>query len=124
MDILFAFIGAIIGGIITVQYMYAADRRKIRAEVMLEVVAYCDNIYHLVQTAHVHKDAVFTRNFNEIPNAAVDYDNASQQLTALLKTSVPHAKLAIAFGEAEALGDFNTLTEQFREVTSILRHAT
>jgi hypothetical protein len=124
LEALLTLIGALVGGIITVQYMYAADRRKVRAEVVLEVVSFCDDIFHLIQLMHVSKGAVFTRDFAQEPQAGENYQQATERLTVLLKTSVPRVKLAIAYGEGDALRDFNALTDQFREVASILRRAT
>ncbi len=124
LEALLTLIGALVGGIITVQYMYAADRRKVRAEVVLEVVSYCDEMFHLIQVMHVSKDALFTREFNQEPQAGVNYQQATERLTVLLKTSVPKVKLAIAYGEGDALRDFNVLTGHFMEVAHILRHAT
>lgn len=124
MEALLALIGALIGGIVTVQYMYAADRRKVRAEVVLEVVSYCDEIYHLIQSMHAIRHTVFTREPVPPEQANEDYREASKRLSVLLKTSVPRVKLAIAYGEGQALEEFNALTVQFLEVTRILRHAT
>ncbi len=123
MEALLALIGALIGGIVTVQYMYAADRRKIRAEVVLEVVSYCDEIYHLIQSMHGIKQVLFTPEFPQKPQASADYGEASRRLTVLLKTSAARVKLAIAYGDGDALGEFNALADQFRHVTTILRHA-
>jgi len=124
LEALLTLIGALVGGIITVQYMYAADRRKVRAEVVLEVVSYCDEIFHLIQMMHVSKDAVFTRAPNQEPQAGVHYQQATERLTVLLKTSVPKVKLAIAYGEGDSLRDFTALTGHFMEVAHILRRAT
>jgi len=122
MDILFAFIGAIIGSFVTVQYAYVSDRLKQRGEVMQEVVAYCDDIYHLIQDMHVRRDALYTDNF--IDQLGVEYAADSQQLSILLKTSAPHTKLVIAYGEGEALHTLNKLSEVFRKAASVLRNAT
>jgi hypothetical protein len=121
MDILFAFIGAIIGSIVTVQYMYASDRLKLRGEVMQEVVAYCDDIYHLIQDMQGRKNAIYTRNLDGLDD---EYVADSRQLSVLLKTSRPHTKLVIAYGEGDALGALNNLSSEFRQVVSILRNAT
>jgi hypothetical protein len=124
LEALLALFGAFIGGVITVQYMYAADRRKVRAEVVLEVVSYCDEIYHLIQLMHVVKDQLYNRDSSETPETGTNYTESSKRLTLLLKTSVPRVKLAIAYGEGDALRDFNLLADQFRDVASILRQAT
>lgn len=121
MDIVFAFIGAIIGSFVTVQYAYVSDRLKLRGEVMQEVVAYCDDIYHLIQDMHERKSAIYTPNLDELDN---EYTADSQQLSILLKTSAPHTKLVIAYGEGNALSTLNKLSEEFRKVVSILRNAT
>jgi hypothetical protein len=121
MDIVFAFIGAIVGSFVTVQYMYVSDRLKQRGEVMLEVVAYCDDIYHFIQDMHGRKNALYTKNFEDLD---IEYAADSQQLSILLKTSAPHTKLVIAYGEGDALLTLNKLSAEFREVVSILRNAT
>jgi hypothetical protein len=82
MDIVFAFIGAIVGSFVTVQYMYVSDRLKQRGEVMLEVVAYCDDIYHFIQDMHARKNALYTNNLEELDN---EYAADSQQLSILPK---------------------------------------
>lgn len=65
MEILFAFLGAILGGVITVQYMYVSDRLKFRGDVMVEVVAYCDNVYQLIQEMHAQKNAFMANNLSD-----------------------------------------------------------
>jgi len=121
MDILLAFIGAIIGSFVSVQYMYVTDNLKVRREAMLEVVVHYDNIYHLIQDMHVRKNAIYARDVDELDE---DYTADSQQLSILLKTIIPHTKLAIAYGEGEALHNLNQLSSEFRKVVSILRNAT
>jgi len=121
MDILFAFIGAIIGSFVTVQYTYVSDRLKKRGEVMQEVVAYCDDIYHLVQDMQGRKDIFLNQKLDEIGD---EYIADSRQLSVLLKTSSPHTKLMIAYGEGEALQALYELSAEFRKVVSILRNAT
>lgn len=123
MDILLAFLGAVIGSFVSVQYMYVSDRLKLRGEVMQEIVAYCDEIYHLIQDMHVRKNGFYTRNFSGIESDE-EYSADSQRLSVLLKTSSPHTKLMIAYGEGEALNALDVLTKELREVTSVLRNAT
>ena len=121
MDIASALIGAIVGSLVIVQYTYVSDRLKQRGEVMQEVVAYCDDIYHLIQDMHVRKDAIYTKNLDGLD---LEYVADSQRLSILLKSSAPHTKLAIAYGEGEALCALNTLSAEFRRVVSTLRKAT
>jgi hypothetical protein len=103
--------------------MYVSDRLKLRGEVMQEIVAYCDEIYHLIQDMHGRKNGFYTKNFSGI-DSDEDYIADSQRLSVLLKTSGPHTKLMIAYGEGDALNTLEALSKALREVTSILRNAT
>ena len=121
MEILFAFLGAILGGVITVQYMYVSDRLKFRGDVMVEVVAYCDNVYQLIQEMHALKNAFMANNLSD--QMSSEYGAYSNQVSVLLKTSAPHTRVAIAYGEGKALADLNRLRNEFRDVVTILRKA-
>jgi hypothetical protein len=55
-NLLSGLFGAVLATVLTVVYLYISDKAKLRGEVLLEVVGYCDEIYHLLQTVHTEKD--------------------------------------------------------------------
>lgn len=115
-------IGALIASLLTVVYLYISTQSKLRAEVLLEVVGYCDDIYHRLQSQCVHKKAKYTK--NEAKLTSEEYRYISNELSILLKSTKIHAKLAIAYGESDTLGLLNQLSANFRGVASILWKAT
>ena len=103
-------------------YLHFSEKSKIRSEVLLEVVGFCDDIYHHLQNLHFYKKAEYTdKNF---ALSIDDYHQLSRELTVLLISTKVHAKLAIAYGEGDELALFLELSNQLREVASILRKAT
>ena len=55
-ELLSGLIGALIATILTVVSLYLAEQAKLRTEMTLEVVGYCDDIYDRLQLMHVHKE--------------------------------------------------------------------
>ena len=115
-------IGALIASILAIVYLHVSEKFKIRSEVLLEVVGFCDEIYHHLQNLHVYKNAEYTDRGLDL--TIEDYRYLSRKLTVLLTSTKVHAKMALAFGEKEELGLFLELSNQLRQVASILRRAT
>jgi hypothetical protein len=115
-------IGALIASILSVVYLHVSEKLKIRSEVLLEVVAFCDEIYHHLQNLHVHKNAKYID--RDLDLTIEDYRYLSKGLTVILTSTKVHEKMAIAFGEKEELGLFLELSNQLRQVASILCKAT
>lgn len=123
MDVLFSgLVGAFFATILTTYYSYVSDQWKWRANILLEVVAYCDDIYDNLQNLSVMKNASYTNKKKEINHD--DYRDRSNNLSTLLKTSLPGVKLALIYGDGDMLGIFNQLRAEFHAVSSILRKAT
>lgn len=114
--------GALIASILSIIYLYFSGQIRLRSELMLEVVAYCDDIYHRLSEMHVHKD----RTYSEKKRGLTDdeYRKYSQDLSAFLKSSKIRAKIALVYGEGQVLGIYNELFASFLEVSSVLRSAT
>jgi hypothetical protein len=115
-------IGALIASILSVGYLHVSEKLKIRSEVLLEVVGFCDEIYHHLQNLHVYKNAEYT--VRDLDLTIKDYRYLSRGLTVILTSTKVHEKMAIAFGEKEELGLFLELSNQLRQVASILLRAT
>lgn len=121
-ELLSGLIGALIATILTVVYLYLAEQAKLRTEMALEVVGYCDDIYDRLQLMHVHKDTVYTHSGRGMPPE--DYRAVSYELSRLIKATKTHAKLEITYGPGQSMAALNELSHHFRETTSLLRAAT
>ena len=114
-------IGVLIASILSVGYLHISENLKIRSEVLLEVVGFCDEIYHHLQNFHSFKNSEYTD--RDLDLTIEDYQCLSRELTVLLTSTKVHKKMAIAFGEKEELGLFLELSNQLHQVASILRKA-
>ena len=114
--------GALIASILSIIYLYFSEQIRLRAEVMLEVVGYCDDIYHRLSMMHAHTDSMYTQNKPGLTDE--EYRKFSQELSVFLKSSKVHAKIALVYGEGTVLGIFNKLCDYFTEASSRLRTAT
>ena len=121
-QLLSGLIGALIATVLSVAYLYFSNKSKIRIEVLLEVVGFCDDIYHNLENLHYFKNAEYTKKNTEFP--IEDYRKLSRELTVFLTSTKVHAKMAIAYGERDELALFLKLSNRFRSVASILRQAT
>lgn len=118
-------LGALFATILTIFYQYVGEQNKLRVDVMLEAVAYFDDIYENLQILHALKDALYRKDKKELSEDELhDYREANHKLTALLLSSRPGIKVAFVYGEDHVLSVFNELRTWFRIVTSILRKAT
>ena len=115
-------IGALIASILAVVFLHVSEKLKIRNEALLEVVGFCDEIYHHLQNLHVDKNTEHTD--RDLDLTIEDHQYLSRELTVLLTSTKVHEKMAIAFGEKEELGLFLELSNQLSQVASILRKAT
>ncbi|MBU0986216.1 MAG: hypothetical protein KKH68_03090 [Proteobacteria bacterium] len=121
-QLLSVLIGALIASILSAGYLQVSEKSKIRNEAFLEVVCFCDEIYHHLQNLHVYKNAACTD--RDLGLIIEDYQHVSRELTVLLTSAKVHEKMALAFKEKEELGLFLELSNQLRQVASILRSAT
>lgn len=115
-------LGALIATFISVIYLHISEKNKLRGEVFLEVVSYCDEIYHFLQTIHNYKEAEF-RSFRS-PYSSEEYISINNKLTVSLVSTKEHAKLILAYGEGEASMLFSMLSNNLIKVSSILRNST
>lgn len=121
-ELLSGFIGALIATVLSVVYLYIAEGAKLRTEIALDVVGYCDDIYDCLQLMHTHKDVVYT---HAGPGLDPDkYRETSHELSRLIKATKTHAKLEITYGAGQSVAALNELSHHFREAASILRGAT
>ena len=115
-------IGVLIASILSVGYLHISENLKIRSEVLLEVVGFCDEIYHHLQNFHSFRNSEYTD--RDLDLTIEDYQCLSRELTVLLTSTKVYKKMAIAFGEKEELGLFLELSNQLHQVASILHRAT
>lgn len=121
-ELLSGFIGALIATVLSVVYLYIAEQAKIRTEIALDVVAYCDDIYDCLQLLHTHKGIVYT---HAGPGIDPDkYRDITHQLSRQIKATTTRAKLEITFGAGPSMALLNKLSSHFREAASVLRNAT
>ncbi|MBA2654424.1 MAG: hypothetical protein H0U71_05105 [Gammaproteobacteria bacterium] len=116
MDLLSGLIGALIASILTIIYLYLVDKIKFRENILLEIIDYLENIYHRLQTIHSLKKILFT----DKQKIEINHKNIYEELAFLLKTSSPHAKLRLAYGEGKELQKLNYFSTKIREVSLIL----
>jgi len=121
-ELLSGFIGALIATVLSVVYLYLAEQAKLRTEIALEVVGYCDDIYDRLQWMHGYKDTVYTHTGSGMEPD--EYRASGHELSRLIKTTKTHAKLEIVYGPGESVAALNELSHHFREATSLLRGAT
>lgn len=115
-------VGAIIATLLNVLYHHVSEQKKIKSDVLLDIVSYCDEIYRHLIAMHVQKNAAYM-NLKPFLNND-EYRIMSRSLTALLISSKPAAKLALAYGEGRIMGIFNELKKYFYKISSELRKAT
>ena len=115
-------IGTLIASILAVFFLQVSEKFKNRNEVLLGVVGFCNQIYHHLQNFHVYKNAGCTD--RDLDLTIEDYRCVSRELTEILTSAKVHEKIAMAFGEKEELGLFLELSNQLRQVASILHTAT
>ena len=121
-SLLSGLIGALIATLLSVLYHHIYEQKKTRSDVLMEIVSYCDEIYRHLTDMHVHKNHEY---MDKKPALHADeYRIISRELTALLISSKPAAKLALAYGEGRIMAIFNELKSSFIEVSSELRGAT
>jgi hypothetical protein len=115
-------LGAIIATLLNVLYHYVSEQRKIKSDILLDIVSYIDEIYRHLIDMHVQKNAIYS---NKKPLLNQDeYAIMSRSLTALLISSKPAAKLALVYGEGNIMQAFNELKKYFHEISSELRKST
>lgn len=115
-------IGALIASILAIVFLHVSEKFKIRNEVLLDVVGFCENIYHQFQNIHVYKKTVDTDRGLDLTIEDCRY--LSRELTVILTSTKVHEKIARAFGEKEEYGLFLEFINQLRQVDSILCGAT
>lgn len=120
--LLSGFVGALIATILSVVYLYVAEQVRLRTEVALEVVGYCDDIYNRLESMHVHKEKVYTKTGAGLEPEV--YRAISRELSVLIKSTKTHAKLEIAYGAGDSVAALNGLSHHFLEASSILWGAT
>ena len=92
-SLLSGLIGALIATLLSLIYHHNSERKKMRSDVLLEIVSYCDDIYTLLRQMHVHKDHKYTGKKPALH--ADEYRLITRELTILLLSSKPSAKVAL-----------------------------
>lgn len=114
-------LGALFATILTLIYNHVSDKSKIRSDVLMEIVSYCDEIYlHLIEM-RTHRNAKYVKEKSFLTQE--EYNLKSRQLNSLLISSKPGAKLDVAYGEAGIMALYNSLKSHFLSVSSKLRKA-
>jgi hypothetical protein len=123
MSLLFSgLLGGIIATLLSVLYHHISEKKKIKSDVLMEIVSYFDEIYRHLIDMRSYKDHEYMHNKPALyPD---EYRMISRELTKYLISSKPAIKLVIAYGEGDIMGIFNELKANFLEVSSILRKST
>lgn len=116
MDLLSGLIGALIASILTIIYLYFTENIKFRETILLEIIDYLENIYHRVQTIHSLKKNLFTNK----QKIEINHKKIYEELAFLLKTSSPHTKLRLAYGEGKELQKLNYFSNEIRNISLLL----
>lgn len=61
-ELLSGLIGALIATLLNIFYLYLFDQKKLRIDILLDAVAYSDNIYKHLIDLHTDKHAEYTGN--------------------------------------------------------------
>ncbi|MCK9375966.1 MAG: hypothetical protein M0P73_07440 [Syntrophobacterales bacterium] len=114
-------LGAIIATLLSVLYHHISEQKKVRSDVLMEIVSYFDEIYRHLIDMHSYKDHEYMDKKSALhPD---EYRMISRELTKLLISAKPATKLVIAYGEGNLMGTFNELKAIFHEVSSALRNS-
>ena len=114
-------LGALFATILTLIYNHVSDKSKIRSDVLMEIVSYCDQIYLQLIEMRTHRNAKYVKEKSFLTQE--EYNLISRQLNSLLISSKPGAKLDLAYGEGEIMALYNALKTNFLSVSSKLRKA-
>lgn len=115
-------IGALIGSIVSSYYLEIAQQRRLRVEVLMEIVDYCDEIYNRLEIMHAHIERVYTGKPAKITQE--EYNTNSRELSELVKSSRPHVKLEAAYGFGPAVWHLDWMREAFQKAMLTLAGAT
>lgn len=118
-QLLSGLIGALAATVLSVVYHWNSENRTLRRELLVDVVAYFDEIYNRLQFLHTVKDGNVDTAWVYLKED--EYGAMSRELSVLLTSSTLHAKLALIYGEGELLGEFNALRSRLINIASKLR---
>jgi len=120
-------IGAVLASILTVLFLWVTEVRKIRGETFVEVTAYLDEMWQLVQNIHAFLEQKAQHDANGYPNAetveavkrqSYRTEENRHRLTELINSSRTKAKLAYVYGETNELVWFNEIITLLRPIVT------
>ncbi len=115
-------LGALIASVLSVLYQYFAEQKRIRKELMLDVVGWVDDVYDLLQAIHVQKQAAYSG--GKLYLTEEEYRGVSRNLKFSLISTKLEAKVAIIYGEGEELRLTKALKGEILKTVQVLWAAT
>jgi len=110
--------GGIVATVISNFYHYIAERKKLRADIMFEIIGYIDDIYSKLRAIHTDTDTRLTSRIRELTNQ--EYKHFSRELKDLLNNQKIKVKLEIIYGKGKACTKFNQLIAFIWDTTLIV----
>ena len=121
-QLLSGFVGALIATILTVIYLYVSEKLKIRTDVVLEIVEFCDEFNSNICNLKYLKNKEFTQPGSQID--LEDYKAHTKNLSKLIMTTKLQAKVALIYRDGDIFENFMKLSEDFRAASKVLRRST
>lgn len=118
MDLLSGFIGAIIASFLTIVYLYFAAQISRRGDILMEIVAWGDELYDRIGSLHNYKAAVYTG--GKVGLTESEYSIISREVKTMLLFMRVQTIVVLAFGEGEELRSINALKGELLKVSEIL----
>jgi len=107
-------IGALIATGFSILYHYFAEQVRRRAQLMLEVVSWADDIFDNLQVMLVAKERVYAIKDHLLTDE--EYRKLTRELKIKLLSSATHAKVALIYGEDEEMRIMNALRGELEKI--------
>lgn len=121
-QLLSGFVGAFIATILSIIYLYFTEKSKIRTDLILEIVEFCDEFYSNICNLKYLKNKEFTQAGAQID--LEEYSAHKKKLTNLIITTKLQAKVALIYRGSDIFENFMKLSNDFRTASKILRRST
>lgn len=110
-------IGAIIASLLSVLYQYIAEQIRRRAELMMEIVKWADDIYERLQILTVNKGEIYAG--KEAYLTQEEFKMVNREVKITLLSSRISAMVALVYGEGKDVQRINTLQGELLKVARI-----
>ena len=114
-------IGAIIASLLSVLYQYITEQIRRRAELMMEIVTWADDIYERLQIMSINKEEIYAGGKPYLTRG--EYRVISREVKIMLLSSKIPAMVALVYEEGEDVQRINALQGELLKVARILWNA-